>query len=158
MKSTKIRYGLLIIAHFLFLLACDEHGDPQEDILLNDQQKATVSMRGVWGQPSDALLPEGTTEGVLDSLLLEFRIDDSYNPSSFSASGAGYFFSADDGLWNWESASTTNIELVNVSPITTIEVMKEASTIRVTFNYEPPQGGRLSGAGVYGVTLNKIAP
>lgn len=158
MKSTKILYWLLILTNLHFLTGCDEHGDPQEDIILNDQQKATVSMRGVWGQPSEALLPEGTTEGVLDSLLLEFRIDDSYNPSSFSATGAGYFFSAEDGLWNWESESTTNIELVNVSPITHIEVMKEASTIRVTFNYEPPQGGRLSGAGVYGVTLNKIAP
>jgi hypothetical protein len=47
---------------------------------------------------------------------------------------------------------------VNVTPITQIEVVKEAATIRVTFNYTPPQGGRLSGAGVYGVTLNKIAP
>ena len=158
MKSTKILYGLLIFANFHFLTGCDEHGDPQEDILLSDQQKATVSMRGVWGQPSDASLPPGTTEGVLDSLLLEFRIDDSYNPSTFSASGANYFFSAEDGVWDWEGESTSNIALVNVSPITLIEIMKEAATIRVTFHYEPPQGGRLSGAGVYGVTLNKIAP
>lgn len=158
MKFTNLLYGLLLLASLHFLTGCDEHGDPQEDIILSDQQNATVSMRGVWGQPSDALLPEGTTEGVLDSLLLEFRIDDSYNPSTFSASGAGYFFSAEDGLWNWEGESTTQIELENVSPITRIEVMKEAATIRVTFNYEPPSGGRISGAGIYGITLNKIAP
>lgn len=158
MKSTKILYWLLIFTNLHFLTACDEHGDPQADIPLTDQQKATVSMRGVWAQPSEALLPPGTTEGVLDSLLLEFRIDDNYNPSTFSATGASYFFSADNGLWNWEGESASRIELVNVTPITRIEVMKEAATIRVTFNYEPPQGGRLSGAGVYGVTLNKIAP
>ncbi len=158
MKSIKIFFWLLIFVNILFLSGCDEHGDPQADIPLNEQEKATVSMRGVWGQPSDALLPPGTTEGVLDSLLLEFRIDDTYNPSTFSATGAGYFFSTNDGLWNWMEASTSQIELVNVTPITQIEVMKEAATIRVTFNYEPPSGGRLSGAGVYGVTLNKIAP
>lgn len=158
MKPTKILYGLPIFAISHFITGCDEHGDPQQDILLSDQQKATVSMRGVWGQPSDALLPPSTTEGVLDSLLLEFRIDDSYSPSTFSASGANYFFSAQDGVWDWEGESTSNIALVNVSPITLIEVMKEAATIRVTFHYEPPQGGRHSGAGVYGVTLNKIAP
>ncbi len=160
MKNTKLLlFYIIILSQIGFLAGCDEHGDPQGDIPLNDQQKATVSMRGVWAQASDVSLPTGTTEGVLDNLILEFRIDDNYNPSTFSASGADYLFSAADGLWNWEDATTTTkIELENVTPISQITVLKETGTIRVSFDYAGEQGGRYAGVGEYGVTLRKIEP
>ena len=158
MKYIHILFPFLLLIHLSILTGCDEHGDPQAEIILNDQQKAAVSMRGIWGQPSQVTLPEGTTEGVLDSLLLEFRISDEYTPSTFAANGANYFFSADNGLWNWVGESSTYIALSNVKPITQIEVMKEASTIRVTFIYESTDGARVSGIGEYGVTLKKMGP
>ncbi|WPP50839.1 hypothetical protein [Catalinimonas niigatensis] len=158
MKYTHILFPWLLLIYLVMMTGCDEHGDPQAEINLNDQQKAAVSMRGTWGQPSQVTLPEGTTEGVLDSLLLEFRISDAYAPSTFNAAGAGYFFSADNGLWNWVGESNTNIALSNVTPITQIEVIKEASTIRITFTYEGTEGARTSGLGAYGVTLKKTGP
>lgn len=151
---------LLTTLVVLFIFAgCDKHGDPQGPIALDDMQKASVSMRGVWGLASDALLPFGTTEGVLDKVIMEFRIDDDYHPSTFTAKNADYFFgSEEDGEWTWADDSLEQISLVNVSPITSITVMKEASQIRVTFYYDGPSGGRVGGIGEYSVTLNKIAP
>ena len=158
--------SMRVIIHYLVLLiflhgaaSCDEKGDPQGPINLNDEQTASVSMRGKWGQASNPVLPFGTTEGVLDDLILEFRISDEYYPTDFMATGADYFFNTDnEGSWNWEGDEFMLIALSNVSPITSIQVIKEASEIRVTFIYEGDGGGRTSGIGEYSVTLNKIAP
>ncbi len=159
MKFLKyISLGATLVVLFT-LTSCDKHGDPQPPIDLNDTQKASISMRGVWGQASDASLPFGTTEGVLDQLILEFRIGDDYYPTTFTAKNADYFFGSEEqGTWDWVEGSLEQIDLVNVSPITSITVMKEASQIRVTFYYDGPSGGRVSGIGEYSVTLNKIAP
>ncbi|MCG8307940.1 MAG: hypothetical protein MI975_11160 [Cytophagales bacterium] len=160
MESIRLIIKGLVLLIFLYgISSCDEKGDPQGPINLNDEQTASVSMRGKWGQASDPDLPFGTTEGVLDDLILEFRITDDYYPSDFSASGADYFFSTgNEGSWNWEGDKFEIVTLANVVPITVIQVVKEASEIRVTFIYEGDEGGRTSGTGEYSVTLKKIAP
>jgi hypothetical protein len=156
MKRIKHIYlGILAIA---LLATCNEHGDPQGKIDLNEDQTASVAMRGKWGQAHDASLPFGTTPGVLDELVLEFRIDDNYNPSDFSAAGAPYFFLGEDGTWSWADESLTVISLGNILPVTSINVMEEGHSIRLSFTYEGPEGGRTSKVGVYGITLSKIAP
>ena len=59
MKFLKyISLGATLVA-IILLSGCDKHGDPQPPIDLTDMQKASVSMRGVWGQASDAVLPFG---------------------------------------------------------------------------------------------------
>lgn len=156
MKKIQLVYILLFIT--ALLSACDEHGDPQGDIVLNDAQKAAVSMRGKWSQASDVKLPFGTTPTVLDELVLDFRIDDDYTPSKFSAQGAPYFFDGEDGAWAWSGDSFEAVSLLNILPVTNIQVLKEGHSIRLSFAYNGPAGGRASGVGEYGVTLNKIAP
>jgi hypothetical protein len=153
------------LQHFFFAFltlimsgACDEHGDPQGRIDLNEQQIASVSMRGKWGLASDASLPFGTTPGVLDDLTIEFRIDDDYNPGKFSAVGAPYFFMGEEGTWVWADDAQTTISLGNILPVTHVNIMKEGHAIRLTFTYEGPGGGRTSKVGDYGITLKKIAP
>ncbi len=160
MKSMRVIINYLSLVIFLQgIISCDEKGDPQGPIDLNDEQTASVSMRGKWGQASNADLPFGTTEGVLDDLILDFRINDEYYPSDFSAIGADYFFNADsEGSWNWEGTEFNLISLANVIPISSIQVLKEASEIQVTFLYDGESGGRVSGIGEYSVTLKKIAP
>lgn len=151
-----VKNSIIYILLVLLLVGCSE--DDTSNILeinLDEQQKAAVSLRGSWGIASDVQLPFGTTPGVLNDLLIEFRIDNDYQPHSFSASGADYFFNVSDGNWSWVEASTTEIVLSNVQPITQIEVIKEAVSIRLTFNYP---GGKVNGAGEYGCTLTKIAP
>ncbi len=157
-KIIYISLGLLLSTMFVFT-ACDEKGDPPGPIELNDEQTASVSMRGKWGLASDAVLPFGTTEGVLNDLILEFRISDDYYPSDFTSTGADYFFGgSEDGAWNWDNSEFTDITLTNISPVGNIHVMKEGSQIRVVFMYEGEEGGRSSGLGEYAVTLQKIAP
>lgn len=159
MKTIKLTYIAILSA--ALLAACDEHGDPQGNIVLDDVQKAAVSMRGKWGQASDALLPFGTTPGVLNDLVMEFRIDDNYHPSAFSANGAPYFFQGEDGMWSWADESHTLISLENILPVTQITVMEEGHAIRLSFTYNGPSGGRMSKSGKvgdYGITLRKIAP
>lgn len=155
----KIYFLRFIIPMAIMLLAaCDDHGDPQADIKLNETQKATVSMRGIWSQASDPSLPFGTTPGVLDDLVLNFRIDDDYNPSNFSADGAPYFFQGEEGSWAWEDDEHSIIALSNILPVTRIDVMDEGNAIRLTFTYNGPPEGRTKVVGDYGVTLKKIAP
>jgi hypothetical protein len=147
---------LCFVALSLTMLpGCDEHGDPQGKIVLDEAQTASVSMRGRWGQASDESLPFGTTPGVLNNLILEFRIDDDYKPSDFSATGAPYFFSGTGGKWSWADAERTSINLQNILPVTSISVMEQGYAIRLTFTYEGPEAGKV---GEYGVTLRKIAP
>lgn len=153
-----MKHSCIALLVIILLAACDEHGDPQGDININESQKASISMRGKWGQASDASLPFGTTPGVLDDLIVEFRIDDDYHPSNFSAGGAPYFFEGEDGTWIWADESLTQISLSNILPVTDIEVMEEGNAIRLTFNYDGPSGGRTSKVGEYGITLRKIAP
>jgi len=154
----RISYLTIVLPFILLLAGCDEHGDPQADIQLNDTQKASVSMRGQWAQASEATLPFGTTPGILDDLVLTFRIDDSYNPSQFAADGAPYFFEGDNGSWSWTDDTHTAIVLNNIEPVTRIDIMKEGYAIRLSFTYSGPSGGRPKGVGDYGVTLKKIAP
>ncbi len=156
MKSIKSIYVAALA--LLLVVGCDEHGDPQGPINLNDAQTASVSMRGRWAQAFDASLPFGTTPGVLDNLMLEFRIDDDYKPSNFSASGAPYFFQGEGGKWSWGDDAHSVINLQNILPVTSINVVEEGHAIRLTFAYEEPEGGRTGKAGDYGVTLKKIAP
>ena len=160
MKRIKfISYTLLLMVFMTAFMSCDEKGDPQGPVVLNDEQTASVAMRGKWGQATNPDLPFGTTEGVLDDLIIDFRIGDDYYPTDFAASGADYFFGTDgSGTWSWEDGAFTIISLANVAPITTIQVIKKASQIRVTFIYEGDDGGRVSGLGEYSVTLKKIAP
>ncbi len=153
MKTIQQLYPV-ILALVLFV-GCDEHGDPQGKITLNEKQTAAVEMRGKWSQAADASLPFGTTPGVLDDLVLEFRIDDDYNPSAFVANGAPYFFQGEGGTWSWADESLTAIDLHNILPVTHIQVVDEGNEIRLTFTYEGPAGGKV---GEYGVTLRKIAP
>ena len=154
-----ISFVLILVGFQIAFTSCDEKGDPQGPIDLNDEQSASVSMRGKWGQASNPILPFGTTEGVLDDLILEFRIGDDYYPTNFSAIGADYFFAADgEGSWSWDNDNFTLIALSNVAPIASIQVIKEESEIRVTFMYQGDGGGRVSGLGEYSVTLKKIAP
>lgn len=143
------------ILALVLLGACDEHGDPQGRIELNDKQTASVEMRGRWGQAADASLPFGTTPGVLDDLVIEFRTDDNYNPSAFVATGAPYFFQGEGGTWSWADETLTTIDLNNILPVTRIHVVDEGNEIRLAFTYEGPAGGKV---GEYGVTLRKIAP
>ncbi len=154
----KITLTLYLALAAMLLPGCDEHGDPQGKIELNDTQAASVSMRGRWAQASEASLPFGTTPGVLDELMLEFRIDDDYNPSDFSASGAPYFFQGEGGKWSWADDTRTTISLQNILPVTSIHVVEEGHAIRLTFTYDGPEGGRTGKVGEYGVTLRKIAP
>lgn len=154
-KLQHLWFAFLVI---ILLAGCDEHGDPQGEIELNEKQKASVSMRGKWGQASDALLPFGTTPGILDDLIIEFRIDDDYNPSKFSAVGAPYFFLGENGTWAWSDETLTLISLDNILPVTSINIMEEGNAIRLSFTYDGPSGGRISKVGDYGITLRKIAP
>jgi hypothetical protein len=159
MKNFKPSYIALLF--ITLLAACDEHGDPQGNIVLDDAQKAAVSMRGKWGQASDALLPFGTTPGVLNDLIMVFRIDDDYHPSDFSTDGAPYFFQGEGGTWSWGDESLSLISLGNILPVTQITVMEEGHAIRLSFTYNGPSGGRTSNTGKvgdYGITLRKIAP
>lgn len=156
MKNFKfLSIPLLVV---MLLAGCDDHGDPQGKITLNDEQTESVSMRGKWGLASDALLPFGTTPGVLDDLVIDFRIDDNYYPSDFSAVGAPYFFEGENGKWSWSDETLTLISLENILPVTSIEVMEDGNAIRLSFTYDGPSGGRLSKVGDYGITLRKIAP
>ena len=148
--------SLISIAIISFLMGCEE--DKSSDILqleLDEQQEAAIALRGRWGQASEIVLPFGTTTTVLDDLIVEFRIDNDYRPSTFSAEGAEYFFEAVDATWSWEEGSSENIVLTSVSPVTTINVLKEESKIRLVFIYS---NGRVSGSGEYGCTLSKISP
>lgn len=154
----KIQPSYIALFLIILLAGCDEHGDPQGDIVLNDAQTASVSMRGKWAQASDALLPFGTTPGVLDDLVIEFRIDDDYNPSKFSAVGAPYFFQGEEGTWSWADENQTLISLENILPVTSISITEEGHAIRLLFTYDGPSGGRTSKVGDYGITLRKIAP
>ncbi|HTF20349.1 MAG TPA: hypothetical protein VK658_19895 [Chryseolinea sp.] len=156
----KIHYLLMVAALTVLSGACDDHGDPQGDIPTTDTQKASIFMRGSWGSAFDASLPFGTTPGVLDDLSLDFRIDDDYYPSDFTASGAPYFFAGTDGTWSWSDETLTLVALQNILPITSITVLDEGNTIRLSFSYEPPDdgGGRTAGTGEYGVSLRKISP
>ena len=156
MKKFKSSYIVFLV--IILLAACEEHGEPQGKIELNDQQKASVSMRGKWGQASDASLPFGTTPGVLDDLIIDFRTDDDYNPSEFSAVGAPYFFQGEEGTWAWADETLTLISLENILPVTNIKVMDAGNAIRLSFTYDGPSGGRTSKIGDYGITLRKIAP
>lgn len=156
MKRNKLVY--IAVLGLLLLTGCDEHGDPQGRIDLSAEQLASVSMRGKWGLASDASLPFGTTPGVLDDLVIDFRIDDDYRPSQFSAVGAPYFFVGEDGTWSWADESLSVISLGNILPVTNISIMEEGHAIRLSFTYEGPAGGRTSKVGDYGVTLKKIAP
>ena len=160
MKILKyISFVLFFIGCQIAFISCDEKGDPQGPVDLNDEQSSSVSMRGKWGQASGPVLPFGTTEGVLDELIMDFRIGDDYYPTDFSAIGADYFFATDgEGTWDWDNDELTLIALTNVAPIVSIQVIKEGSEIRVTFIYEGDGGGRISGLGEYSVTLKKIAP
>ncbi|UZR97327.1 hypothetical protein [Chondrinema litorale] len=148
--------SLLSIAIISLLIGCDE--DKSSDILqieLDEQQAAAIGIRGKWGQVSDVELPFGTTPTVLDDLVVEFRIDNDYRPSTFTVDGAEYFFDAEDATWSWEEGSSENIVLSNVTPITSINVLKDESKIRLVFTYS---NGRVTGLGEYGCTLTKIAP
>ena len=156
MKNLKNIYLAFVAA--ILLAGCDEHGDPQEMIDLNEKQTASVSMRGKWGQASDASLPFGTTPGVLDNLIIEFRTDDDYNPSKFSAVGAPYFFQGEEGTWSWADETLSLIALQNILPVTGIQIVEEGHAIRLSFTYQGPEGGRTSKVGEYGITLRKIAP
>jgi hypothetical protein len=142
----------------MLLAGCDDHGDPQGDITLNEEQRASVSMRGKWGLASDALLPFGTTPGVLDGLVIDFRIDDDYYPSDFTAVGAPYFFEGENGKWSWADETLSVIALENILPVTRLDLMDEGNAIRLSFTYNGPSGGRTSKVGDYGITLRKIAP
>jgi hypothetical protein len=155
---TRIKQICIAIVAISFFFACDDHGDPQAEIDLNEEQVASVSMRGKWGQASDASLPFGTTPGVLNGLIVEFRIDDNYYPSKFSAVGAPYFFQGEEGTWSWADESLNAVSLENILPVTRINIMEEGHAIRLSFSYEGPSGGRTSKVGDYGVTLRKIAP
>ncbi|MDH5603392.1 MAG: hypothetical protein OEY51_05620 [Cyclobacteriaceae bacterium] len=150
-------YTVLLL---LLMATCKEPQVTEYDLNLTDQQKATVTMRGVWGQPSDIVLPFGTTETVLDNILLTFTISDDYGPQAFSSIGADDVFLADgNATWNWKDATTLeDIELNGVSPISQIKVMKGGGKLRLTFYYDGVSGGRTEGIGEYGVTLVKISP
>ncbi|WP_157637954.1 hypothetical protein [Flexithrix dorotheae] len=153
MKRLKLFFFLITMG---MLIGCDEDNSGNIlDIELTAQQEAAVSLRGKWSSPSDISLPFGTTPTVLNDLLVEFRIDNDYNPGTFSVEGADYFFKTEDAFWSWEEGSSEDVVLSNVSPVTKIKVMKEGVKIRLTFNYS---NGRVTGVGEYGVTLNKISP
>lgn len=156
MKKLFLTLKVWIGISLLVLISCEEENTaPVFDIDLDDQQAAAVSLRGTWGIPSDISLPFGTTPTVLNDLLLEFRIDDNYQPSTFTATGAEYFFSTQEATWSWEEGSTEDVVLNNVEPVTRIKVMKEGVNIRLAFEYS---NGRKSGVGQYGCTLTKISP
>ncbi|MEJ0034230.1 MAG: hypothetical protein WDO15_29595 [Bacteroidota bacterium] len=57
----------------LLQFGCDDHGDPQGPVEVNEIQKAAISMRGKWGSAFDVSLPFGTTQGVLNDLTMDFR-------------------------------------------------------------------------------------
>ena len=153
----KIKYLLFVLPLLAGLVGCDKHGDPQGPVPVSEEQKAAIAMRGAWGSGFDVSLPFGTTTGVLDDLSLDFRIDDDYKPSSFSATGAKYFFDGEGGTWAWADGTHTLITLTNILPVTSIAVMDEGNTIRLTFSYTNDPG-RIGGTGTYGVSLRKIAP
>lgn len=156
----RIYYLLTIATLFVLAVGCDDHGDPQGNIATTDKQKASIFMRGTWGSAFDTSLPFGTTQGILDDLTITFRIDDNYSPSDFSAAGAPYFFEGTGGTWAWADETLTLISLQNIMPITSISVLDQGNTIRLSFTYTAPDdgGGRAEGTGEYGVSLRKIAP
>ena len=158
-----MRQSKLLIYTVILLLSvtmCKEPQITEYDLNLTDQQKATVSMRGVWGQPSDIVLPFGTTETVLDNIILTFSINDDYSPADFSSIGADdVFLASETATWNWKDATTLeDIELNGVTPISQIKVFKGGGKLRLTFYYDGTSGGRVEGIGDYGVTLVKISP
>ncbi len=164
MNKIKIIYFAIMIVCISGLTSCEEEkiGGP-EDLKLTESQLAAVSMRGTWGQASDVTLPPGTTEGVLDKLLLRFTITDDYEPADFEGMGEvamEYLFKPGKGQWKWAAGSTSNIDLIGVQPVSSIQITEQGQTIRLTFTYSGDQGdgGRVSGVGEYGVTLKKIAP
>lgn len=163
MKNIKIIFQLIMLVGITGLAGCGEDVDDGKiEVTLVDSQLAAVAMRGSWGQASNAVLPAGTTEGVLDKLSLRFTITDDYAPDAFEASGEvamDYLFKPGSGTWKWVDGSTTQIELVGVSPVTLINVAEDGQSFRLSFTYNgDSEGGRSSGIGEYSVTLNKIAP
>ncbi len=145
---------------FTFLLAgCNKDDDSIDEINLNEQQKAAVSLRGVWAIPEDVSMPVGTTANVLDNLVLTFKISDQYTPGEFKAEGADYFFATTpSSKWQWVDEGRNYVNLLDTQPTASISILQEGAKIRLVFLYTGGSGGKMAGIGEYGVTLTKVQP
>jgi hypothetical protein len=158
MKTDSIIIIFVAILCCVFLSNCEKESDPFPAIL-TAQQEAAFNLAGKWGNPIDIVLPEGTTEGILDNVMMEFSVNPSnYYPAGFTASNAVGVFEGTFATWSWASqVATDQIKLNNIGPVNLITITPPGNDqITVSFTYDGPAGGRTAGIGEVQFTLHKL--
>ncbi|HEX7016539.1 MAG TPA: hypothetical protein VF191_13600 [Cyclobacteriaceae bacterium] len=155
MKYIKLSVSITLIALAAMILVNCKNDDPAP---LDEQQQAAKKLSVAWGAAEVLSSPVAGADGTLENLTLTFATTESFQPTTFSASGApDFFLTSANSSWSWEtSASATHVLLLNVSPVHefTIEELTE-TMLTISFSFDGPIGGRIKGIGEYQVRLTR---
>ena len=155
MKYIKsLAYVALIALADVIMVNC-KSDDPAP---LNEQQEAAKKLSVTWGAAQVLSSPVPGADGTLENLTFTFNSTESFQPTTFSSSGApDFFLTSGNSTWSWGTpASTAIVELSNVSPVQefTIEELTE-TTLTFSFSFDGPIGGRITGIGEYQVRFTR---
>ncbi len=158
MKILKLLSSAGFIFSLTLIFSCTGNVTPS----LSLQQKAAKILHegSPWGGSGNVEVlasPSGVDFADLLGLQLSFSSSgaDDWAPTFFEASGADDFLSTNNATWIWTGSGTDNITLseASVAELTSVDVTEGAITI--TFEVNPPSGGRVTGIdGSYTVRLN----
>ncbi len=153
MKSLRYFITLFLIVSMAGIMSCKKKPTPGPQ--LTDQQKQAQLLTGTWTTKKVDKVPNGIDQSVVSSLTLTFNVDASYNPTSFSASGATDFFvTQSSSTWSWSGTGTSVISLSNTSPVTSLQINSlDDTSLQVTFTYVSQRTQKLDGT--YQITFNK---
>ncbi len=155
MKSLRYFLTMIMIISLVGIMSCGKK--PNSGPSLTDQQKQAQLLEGTWTADSVVSVPNGIDPSVVSSLALTFNVDNSYNPTSFSASGAPDFFvTQSSSTWSWSSTSTTVIGLANTTPVTSLQINSLSNgSLKLTFTYTSTSQRVQKLDGNYQITFSK---
>lgn len=155
MKYIKsLAYVALIALADVIMVNC-KSDDPAP---LDELQQAAKKLSVTWGAAEVLSSPVAGADGTLENLTFTFSTTASFQPTTFSSSGApDFFLTSANSTWSWGTpGSATYVLLSNVSPIQefAIEELTE-TTLTISFSFAGPIEGRVTGIGEYQVQLTR---
>ncbi len=154
MKKIAYLLSFVIIAGFVVYAGCngDENGEPE----LTEQQERAQALSGTWNAQEATSVPDNVDPTIIDNLSITFNVDASFNPASFSATGAADFFStSSSSAWDFSGDVTiSSITLTDVSPVTGFTISNFSNT-NMTIQFSHPGLRIASLEGTYAVSMVK---
>ena len=141
-------YNLLSVLLISVLVVFSNCGGDDGPSLTDQQERAkALSEGGAWSSEAGSVtVPDGVEETILDNLTLSFGVDENYDPSSFSSTGAPDFFTTTSSS-TWSFSGVNNIQLSNVDGgVNSFQTSGfTESQMTLTFTFTTPTGRSAGG-------------